>query len=149
MATIYDLRPLLTRDLSDPAGRIRLMPGDVLLVPANTARILALGEVGARGVLSIPDGETLPLSVALALVGGVTPEGDKKNVDIVRRTADGRATVLVVNADDLLRGRNNVVDVSLRSGDILYVPQRRHPQGLGSVLSSLGALSVLGTLTRL
>ena len=148
-ATVYDLRPLLTRDLSDPAGRIRLVPGDVLLVPTNNARILALGEVGTKGVLPIPDGETLPLTVALALVGGVTAEGDKKNVDIVRRTADGRATVLVVNTDDLLKGKNNVADLSLRSGDILYVQQRNHPQGIGQVLSSLGALSFLGTLTRL
>ena len=147
--TLYDLRPLLTRDLSDPVGRARLVPGDVLLVPTNNARILALGEVGTKGVVPIPDGETLPLTVALALVGGVTAEGDKKNVDIVRRAPDGKATVLVVNTDDLLKGRNNVADLNLRNGDILYVQTRNHPQGISSVLSSLGALSFLGTLTRL
>ena len=147
--TTYNLRPLLTSDLSAPVGRVRLVPGDVLLVPTNTARILALGEVGTKGVVPIPDGETLPLTVALAMVGGITPEGDKKNVDIVRRTPDGKATVLVVNTDDLLKGKNNVADLNLRSGDILYVQTRNHPQGIGQVLSSLGALSFLGTLTHL
>lgn len=147
--TVYDLRRLLTRDLSDTAGRVRLVPGDVLLVPTNNARILALGEVGVKGVIPIPDGETLPLTVALALVGGVTAEGDKKNVGIVRRTPDGRATVLVVNTDDLLKGKNNVTDVNLQSGDILYVQSRNHPKGISDALSSLGALSFLGTLSHL
>ena len=147
--TVYDLRPLLTRDLSAPAGRVRLAPGDVLLVPTNEAHILALGEVGTKGVLPIPDGQTLPLTVALAQVGGVTAEGDKKNVDIVRRGPDGHATVLVVNADDLLRGKNNVADLNLRNGDILYVQTRNHPQSIGSVLGSIGVLGVLGPLSRL
>jgi len=147
--TVYDLRPLLTSNLNAPNGKVRLAPGDVLLVPTNEAHILALGEVGTKGVIPIPDGQTLPLTVALAQVGGVTAEGDKKNVDIVRRGPDGRATVLVVNADDLLKGKNNVTDLNLRSGDILYVQTRNHPQSIGSVLGSIGALGVLGTLTRL
>ena len=147
--TVYDLRPLLTSDLNAPNGRVRLAPGDVLLVPTNEAHILALGEVGTKGVIPIPDGQTLPLTVALAQVGGVTAEGDKKSVNIVRRTPDGKATVLVVNTDDLLRGKNNVADLNLRNGDILYVQTRNHPQSIGSVLGSIGVLSVLGPLSRL
>lgn len=147
--TVYNLRPLLTNDLSDPVGKARLTPGDVLLIPSNNAHILALGEVRTPGLYPLPDGDTLPLTVALAQVGGVTPEGDKKNVDIVRRGPDGKATVLVVNTDDLLKGKNNVADLNLQSGDILYVQTRSHPKGIGDVLSSLGALSFLGTLTRL
>ena len=147
--TTYDLRPLLTRDLSAAVGRISLVPGDVLLVPVNSDRILALGEVGLKGILPIPDGETLPLTVALAQVGGITAEGDKKTVTIIRRGADGKAAVLVVNADDLLKGKNNVADLALQSGDILYVQTRSHPKGMNHILSSLGALSFLGTLTRL
>ena len=149
IVTTYNLRPLLTSDLRSPAGRVRLVPGDVLLVPANTAQILALGEVGTKGVLPIPDGQTLPLTVALALSGGITAEGDKKNVNIVRRGPDGKAVVQVVNADDLLKGKGDTPDPTLRPGDILYVPSRSHPQNLGTVLSSLGALSFLGTLGRL
>ena len=147
--TVYDLRPLLTSDLNAPNGRVRLSPGDVLLVPTNNARILALGEVGTKGIIPIPDGQTLPLTVALAQVGGITAEGDKKNVDIVRRGPDGKPVVLVVNADDLLRGRGNAVDPILRSGDILYVQQRNHPQSLGTVLGAIGGIGVLNTLTHL
>lgn len=147
--TTYNLRPLLTSDLRSPAGQVRLVPGDVLLIPANTAQVLALGEVGTKGVLPIPDGQTLSLTVALALSGGIGPEGDKKNVNIVRRGPDGKAAVLVVNADDLLKGKGDAPDPTLRPGDILYVPSRSHPQTLGTVLSSLGALSFLASLGRL
>ena len=147
--TVYDLRPLLTSDLNAPTGRVRLAPGDVLLVPTNAAHILALGEVGTKGVLPLPDGQALPLTVALAQVGGITADGDKKNVDIVRRGSDGRATVLVVNSDDLLKGKNNVADLNLQNGDILYVQTRNHPKGVTDVLSSLGALGFIGTLAHL
>ena len=49
----------------------------------------------------------------------------------------------------LLRGRNDAADLTLQPGDILYVQSRSHPAGLSSVLSSLGALSFLSTLSRL
>ncbi len=146
--TTYNLRPLLTSDLRSPAGQVRLLPGDVLLIPANTAQVLALGEVGTKGVLPIPDGQTLPLTVALALSGGITAEGDKKNVNIVRRGPDGKATVLVVNADDLLKGKGDVPDPTLRPGDILYVPSRSHPKSFGDVISALSPLAIIGSIAR-
>ena len=146
--TVYNLRPLLTSDLSAPTGRVRLVPGDALLIPANRARILALGEVATKGVFPIPDGETLPLTVALAEAGGITAEGDKKNVNIVRRGPDGKATVLSVNTDDLLKGKGSIADVNLQNGDILYVQTRRHPKGVGDVLSSLSPLALLGTVAQ-
>ena len=146
--TTYNLRPLLTSDLRSPAGRVRLLPGDVLLIPANTAQVLALGEVGTKGVLPIPDGQTLPLTVALALSGGITAEGDKKNVSIVRRGPDGKAVVQVVNADDLLKGKGDVPDPTLRPGDILYVPSRSHPKSFGDVVGALSPLAIIGSIAR-
>ena len=148
LVTTYNLRPLLTSDLRSPAGQVRLVPGDVLLVPANTAQILALGEVGTKGVLPIPDGQTLPLTVALALSGGITAEGDKKNVSIVRRGEGGKATVMVVNADDLLKGKGDVPDPTLRPGDILYVQSRSHPKSFGDLISALSPLAVIGSIAR-
>ena len=146
---VVNLRPLLTSDLTSPEAQVRLLPGDVLLVPANKNRILALGEVKTPGVLPIPDDQPLTLTTAYALVGGATEEGDKKNVDVIRRDATGKATLMAVNMDDLLKGKNNATDLTLQPGDILYIQSRSHPAGLSTVLSSLGALSFLGTLSRL
>lgn len=143
-----DLRPLLTTNLKSSAGQIRLVPGDELLVPANKNRILALGEVRSPGVLSIPDDQPLTLTTAYALVGGATPDGDKKNVDVIRRDAAGKATVTAVNMDSLLRGKNGIADVTLLPNDILYIQSRSHPLSLGSVLSSLSGVAGVAALTR-
>ena len=147
--TTYNLRSLMTSDLAAPVGSVRLLPGDVLLVPTDNAHILAMGEVRAPGIIPIPDGGTLPLTVALATVGGVTAEGDKKNVDIVRRGPDGKAKLIAVNTDDLLKGKSGVADVDLQPGDILYVQTRNHPKGFSDVLNALSPLAVLGTLSHL
>ncbi len=143
-----DLRPLLTTDLKSRAGQIRLVPGDELLVPTNKNRILALGEVRTPGILPIPDDQPLTLTTAYALVGGATPDGDKKNVDVIRRDAAGHATVTAVNMDNLLKGKNGIADVTLQPNDILYIQSRSHPQSLGSVLSSIGSLAGVVALSR-
>jgi len=144
-----DLRPLLTTDLKSSTNLIRLVPGDVLLVPTNKNRILALGEVRSPGVLPIPDDQPLTLTTAYALVGGATPDGDKKNVDVIRRSAAGKATVMAVNMDDLLKGKNGIADLTLLPNDILYIQSRSHPQSIGSILGSISGLGALATLSRL
>jgi protein involved in polysaccharide export with SLBB domain len=147
--TVCNLRPLLTQDLSDAMSAIRLLPGDVLLIPVNNAHILTLGEVGIKGVFPIPDGETLPLTVALAQAGGITADGDKKHISIVRRRVEGAVVLLSVNMDDLVSGKHSASDPRLEPGDILYVPLRRHSKSIGDVLTSLSPLAFLGTLSHL
>ena len=146
---IVDLRPLLTTDLKSAAGRLRIVPGDVLLVPANKNRILALGEVRSPGVLPIPEDRPLHLTTAYALVGGATPDGDKKSVDIIRRDRAGNATLIAVNMEDLLKGKDGQADPVLQPDDILFIQTRNHPKSVGDILSSLGSVALLGNLTRL
>ena len=146
---IVDLRPLLTSDLRSGAAQIRLLPGDVLLVPANKNRILALGEVRTPGVLPIPEDQPLTLTTAYALVGGATEEGDKRNVDIIRRPPNAPATLMAFNMDDLLKGKNGVSDITLQPNDILFIQTRNHPQNLGSILGGLTGLGAIATLSHL
>ena len=143
-----DLRPLLTTDLNSSTSRLRIVPGDVLLVPANKNRILALGEVRSPGVLPIPEDRPLHLTTAYALVGGATPDGDKKNIDIIRRDRAGNATLIAVNMEDLLKGKDGQVDPVLQSDDILFIQTRNHPQSIGSILGSITGLAGLAALTR-
>ena len=144
----FDLRPLLTTDLKSDTGRLRLLPGDVLLVPANKNRILALGEVRTPGVLPIPEDQPLRLSTAYALVGGATPDGDKKNINIIRRDPAGKPVLMAVNMEDLLKGKPGVTDVVMQPDDILFIQTRSHPVSLGSILGGLGTLSVFGNLSN-
>ncbi len=144
-----DLRPLLTTDLNSAASRIRIVPGDVLLVPANRNRILALGEVRSPGVLPIPEDRPLRLTTAYALVGGATPDGDKKNIDIIRRDPSGHATLIAVNMENLLKGKDGQTDLVMQPDDILFIQTRNHPQSLGTILGGLSGLGTIATLSRL
>lgn len=145
---VCDLRSLLTADLKSKSGLLRVLPGDVLLVPANKNRILALGEVRIPGILPIPDDQPLTLTTAYTLVGGAAPDGDKKSVDIIRRDGGGKSALITVNMDDLLKGKNGVVDLVLQPNDILFIPARRHSQSIGSALEAISGLGVISTLTH-
>ena len=148
MVRVIDLGPLLHSDLTSEAGRIRLVPGDELLIPANKNIVLALGEVRSSGVLPIPDDQPLTLTHAYALVGGATSDGDKKNVSIVRRTPSGAASLLSINMEDVLRGKNGVRDITLQPDDILFIQTRNHPKSIGDILGSLGSLGYLAQSAR-
>ena len=148
MVRVIDLGPLLHSDLTSEAGRIRLVPGDELLIPANKNIVLALGEVRSSGVLPIPDDQPLTLTHAYALVGGATSDGDKKNVSIVRRTPSGAASLLSINMEDVLKGKNGVRDITLQPDDILFIQTRNRPKSLGDILGSLGSLGYLAQSAR-
>jgi len=69
-------------------------------------------------------------------------------VDVIRRDAAGKATVVAVNMDDLLKGKNGIADLTLQPNDILYIQSRSHPQSIGSVLASISGLAGVVALTR-
>ncbi len=134
-----DLHPLQF-NLGDPVGKTRLVAGDTLLIPENKQKIAVLGEVRAPAVYLIPDGETLPITQAIAEAGGPTPDGDKKQVGILRLGPDHTRRLVAVNLDALLKGDARVADADLKPGDILVVPTRNRKQGLGEYISQVPGL---------
>lgn len=131
-----NLRPLLD-SLDTPASRLMLRPGDVLLIPANIARIAVLGEVRQPAAYDIPDGGALSVTDAVILAGSVTGEADKKNAVLLRRQPGGKPVQIAVNLDAALRGQG-AADAVLQPGDILYVPSRKTGGGFnGSQLLQL------------
>ena len=77
-------------------------PGDTITVPYVKKWLTILGEVRAPGKINLPPEGDLDLLGALALAGGYTPDADPDHVDI-RRTIDGRDSILTVNATQLAR----------------------------------------------
>ena len=140
---LVNLRPLLD-SLDSPAGRLVLGPGDVLLIPANAARVAVLGEVRAPGAFDVPDGGSLSVTDALILAGSTTGDADKKKALLLRRGA-GKPTQIAVNLDDALRGQG-AADQTLQPGDILYVPGRRSGGGIGpaQILQFLPLIGLFG-----
>lgn len=140
-----DLHPL-TFNLDAPAGKAMLVAGDTLLVPENKQKVAVLGEVRTPSVYPIPDGETLPISEALARAGGVTDNGDKKQVGILRVGPDGKRMLIAVNAEGLLKGNAQVADATLKTGDILVVPTRHRKQGMGEYINQIPGIYTLSHL---
>jgi protein involved in polysaccharide export with SLBB domain len=135
--------------LNDGAEGDVLVAGDVLLVPKNESQILALGDVREPGLYSMPDGRELHLMEALAMAGGVDPNGDKKNVDIVRGIGEGeKPTVIPINTEALLKGSSGVTDATLQPGDIIYVQQRHQTKSVGDILNSITPLALVSSLAR-
>jgi polysaccharide biosynthesis/export protein len=98
-------------------------------------RVVILGAVRDPGVHHMPTGQS-SLSDALALAGGVAPDG---RYDRVRITRDGESVEHRL-ASDWRTG-----DIGLRSGDEVFVPERpwltRNQAVMATVISS--AVSVL------
>jgi len=102
-----------------------LEPGDVILVPTNSAAVGALtadavgilGEVQHPGLY--PVGEGQDLWVALALAGGPTGRGNLSSIRVLTRER-GSNTAVTVNLQETLT-RGNRSPYMVRPGDIVFV----------------------------
>lgn len=101
---------------------IPLHPGDYIYIPSGLSKeIYVLGEVNRADLFAFR--EDMPLSKALVIAKGFTPDADLKRIHIVRGSLD-EPTLYVVDLEAVLNGE--ATDVALRPGDIVYVP----PTGL-------------------
>lgn len=101
-------------------------------------RINVLGSVRSPGLF--PVDPTMAVADALALAGGVTPDGRQDRIQLLRG-----GEVLTANISQ----RTRIAELPLQSGDQLYVPERswfsRH--GIGTTLISAGLSLVTVLLT--
>jgi polysaccharide export outer membrane protein len=89
-------------------------------------RINVLGSVRTPGL--IPVDPTMVVADALALAGGVTPDGRQDKIRLIRA-----GEVLTANISQ----RTRIADLPLESGDQLYVPERSWlSRNTGLVISS-------------
>lgn len=98
-------------------------------------RVAITGAVQKGGLY--PVDPTMTLADALALAGGATPQGDPNKVDLIR---DGR----VIRAE--LRQDVRILELPIRSGDQLFVPERswitRNASVIASIITTTGAIVV-------
>ena len=123
---------------------IQMRAGDTLSIPKQPDFVLVSGQVyNATGITYRPGRDA---RWYLRQAGGVTRDGDKKNIFIVH--ADGS---VVGNQGSVLFG-NSVLDLRLRPGDSVVVPERvvggsqvwRNLIGTAQIMSSValaGAVS--------
>lgn len=103
------------------------------------------GAVEKPGLISLSAG--LTATAAIFEAGGFSIREGPKHVILLRQAADGNRTTTRFDLDDvLLRGQT---DVSLQSGDILYVPKHGISVYVAGEVVEPGLVELTGRLTAL
>jgi polysaccharide export outer membrane protein len=114
-----DLTALLRGDTSQ---NLALQPGDVFTIPRRpSVRVYALGEFRTAGRLNLPDGAAV-LDL-LNAAGGTTQNAQPSDAALLR-IVEGKPTSLPVDVGRLLSKGDLSQNVTLKEGDVLYVPAR-------------------------
>jgi polysaccharide export outer membrane protein len=110
---------------SDQSENPIINRGDTVFVPSlslSNRRLIVLGEVNEPGLIELRDDITLLEAVARA--GGFNPRAYLQNIIVIRGGLEA-PEVTAVNIRAALEGGDLSVDLTLRSGDIVYVPHRK------------------------
>lgn len=114
---ILDYQQIL--DNKDLSKNITLSDGEVIYVPRENKQVLILGEIQNPGILSNDPPQTL--LEAIAKRGGVTSNGNKSKVVVIRGGAD-KANTTTYNIKKLLKEGDLSQNIILQKGDIVYIP---------------------------
>src|SRR5579864_2825052 len=118
---LYDL--LIRGDTTDDA---KLLPGDVITIPAVGSTVSIEGEVRRPAIYEIKNESTV--ADLLNLSGGLTPEADRSNAMLTRIDANQHRIVVPV---DLTAGAGKE---ALRNGDLVRVMRLRPTLDSGVVV---------------
>jgi len=94
----------------------------VHLLELGSQHVFVLGEVRNPQLAS---SEPLTLAGVLADCGGITRDGQKKQVIVIRRNPGGDPQVFEVDFSQLLAGESLLPDLPLQRYDIVVVPKSR------------------------
>ena len=84
--------------------------------------VYVTGEVGKPGAFVVPK-RPPTIMQALALAGGLGPFASERRIQVIRK-AKGEDRVFTFNYRDYTRGRDMEGNITLRTGDVVVVPER-------------------------
>lgn len=119
--------------LKEASDAISAQYASLLNYPIITITLLAPRpvKIGISGEVSRPGSYTVPIEAgvqlpsvteALRLAGGVTQSADLRHVEVHRPQRSGIAQIIEVNLWDFLQTGNPRRDITLRSGDAVFIP---------------------------
>jgi polysaccharide export outer membrane protein len=118
-----------------PRHNVRIRAGDHLYIPpARGQRLSILGEVNSPSV--IPHRSGIRLLEALAMAGGITFDGDRADVRVIRGPLR-EPQVYTTDTVDIVNGR--APNIELAPGDIVFVTEH-WIASVGEVLNRLSPL---------
>jgi polysaccharide biosynthesis/export protein len=121
----FDLYDLLMR--GDSSNDIKLMPGDVVFIPAVGSTAGVDGEVQRPGIYELKHNETVANLIDMG--GGLTPKADNGVAALIRVDARQQRVVMDVNP-----GISAGASLQLRNGDALHVARLRPQLDSGVII---------------
>lgn len=118
-----DLRP-------GASDKIKVTPGDLIVVAQSTDRVSVLGAVAKPGEIALEADRPLTLSQAVIQAGGATPGAALNRATLTR--AGGQSVPL--DLYDLTVLGDETKNLNLRAGDVVTVPEARGVTVYGAVL---------------
>lgn len=113
----------LKAEIEQQLGAYLLMPkAFVHLIELGSQHVFVLGEVRNPQLAST---EPLTLAGVIAECGGLTRDGQKKQIIVIRRIPGGDTQVFEVDFSQLLAGKSLLPDLPLQRYDIVVVPKSR------------------------
>lgn len=125
--------------------------GDVVLLPETDRRVLVLGEVARPGRFTLDLRFQNRVLDLVTEAGGVTRNANVAGTILLRQEGD-KTTGIPINLNRALRGGGQDVNVVLKPGDVIYVPQTglsRFQDVLRSVLDLLSGVRLLQVILGL
>lgn len=143
-----NLRQLLVDGKApDSVVHFKFQSGDVLFIPENDVKFAVMGQVAKPGYFPFPERGTVTVLDAINLASGQVPGGDSSanlsHVSIIRMV-NGKATMIHVNVDRILKKADLAGNAQIQPEDIVYVPGRRSRLTASDVLSPFSLLAVMG-----
>ena len=125
--TIFEFQKVLEEEYAkyyhEPQAMVSFAytPGSGLKSPWGS--VLVMGAVGREGPVDMPSTRDLTVIRVLMLAGGVNPLGDKTKVRVARRTKEGDLMRYRVNVKKIGEKGRYDLDLKLRPGDVVWVPE--------------------------
>lgn len=85
--------------------------------------ILVMGSVQRPGPVNMPATRDLSVTQALLAAGNPTPMADKSRVRVYRRQKDGTLKKYLIDVVAIGQKGRAELDIKLKSGDVVYVPE--------------------------
>jgi polysaccharide export outer membrane protein len=89
----------------------------------STVDVYVLGEVARPGKISVSPGTNI--LQLLAEIGGFSDFAATKRIQLRRMDKSGKEAVHSINYDSILQGQSSIGTTTLRTGDVIIVPQRK------------------------
>ncbi len=85
--------------------------------------VLVMGQVARPGPVNMPSTMELNVTRALMMAGNLTPLAKKDEVIVTRRLQDGKLKKFTVDIEQVGREGRTDLDIKLKPGDVVYVPE--------------------------